>query len=697
MKSILRIATLSSIGIITAIGFLRSEPYSFRGKWVTPLTTIDTTAKPKRGLAKITKINPTTLQSALRSGVKDSTKLVFLLDTSGAFINQAECDAYGNVRFFIAQPGVYRIAQMSGTTVVHSQRTLLNSGLQLLRIPLINPSYATNSGLGESTYSRHTKRLAPMADGISMSLKHESSVGISSTSEEASDDVPVREFEDVTEMATPLSGVRAVAPGRSMTPPRSGVRADGLSTSKTKERIGAVIPDKEATEKAKAGVVTAGIWNDLENWERFNTTWKEPETSVAFWKWNLNNRRYAIEISDKDSKPAIDINVQLRNADGTVLWSAKTDNRGFADLWNAPFLANTKPETGSLWLFAQYGERPYTQLGKVSANGESRNSFRLDYLQETPKNVDVCFVVDATGSMGDEINYLKEELMELMMRSSEMTPCSDLRLSSVFYRDLDDDYTAIHAPFTARFEDAVGFVQSQSAGGGGDFPEAVDAGLDEALGKLEWSPKALARLCFLVLDAPPHEEKQAEIQRLTAAYAAKGIKIIPIAASGVDKPTEFLMKQMAALTEGEYIYITDHSGVGNSHIKPTGGESSVDLLKNQLEKVIRKYTENKDCSDSVKPYEPDPQTLIFGDDQIIIQSFPNPAYSFIDIHSNVTIQSVSVYALNGQLVKNIETVGDKRYRLDVRDIDKGLYILSVKTSGQVYTSKILILDSQRLD
>jgi hypothetical protein len=283
------------------------------------------------------------------------------------------------------------------------------------------------------------------------------------------------------------------------------------------------------------------------------------------------------------------------------------------------------------------------------------------------------------------------------MRSSEMTPCSDLRLSSVFYRDLHDDYTAIHAPFTARFEDAVGFVQSQSAGGGGDYPEAVDAGLNEALDKLEWSPKALARLCFLVLDAPPHEEKQAEIQRLTAAYAAKGIKIIPIAASGVDQPTEFLMKQMAALTEGDYIYITDHSGVGNSHIKPTGGESSVDLLKNQLEKVIRKYTENKDCSDSVKPYEPDPQTLIFGDDQIIIQSFPNPAYSFIDIHSNVTIQSVAVYALNGQIVKNIETVGDNRYRLDVRDIDKGLYILSVKTSGQVYTSKILILDSQRLD
>lgn len=682
MKSILRIATLNSIGIISAIGFLRSAPYSFRGKWVTPLTTVDSTAKLKPGLVKITKINHAALKSALRSGVKDSTRLVFLLDTAGTFINQSERDAFGNVRFFIAQPGVYRIAQISGATVVQSQRTLLNSGLQLLRIPLLASAYASNMDL-RSPLTRGVL----MEDGISMSHMHESSVGISDISDGAIDDISSREFEDVTEIATPLI---------KLTPPLSGVRADGLITSKTKERIGAVIPDKEMTEKAKAGVVTAGIWNDLENWERFNTTWKEPETAVAAWKWNLNKRRYAIEISDKNGKPAIDINIQLRNTDGSLLWSAKTDNRGFADLWNTPFLANTKPETASLLLFAQYGERPYTQLGKISANGESRNSFRLDFSQKTPKNVDVCFVVDATGSMGDEINYLKEELMELMMRSSEMIPCSKLRLSTVFYRDLHDEYTAIHAPFTARFEDAVGFVQSQSAGGGGDYPEAVDAGLNEALDKLEWSPKALTRLCFLVLDAPPHDEKQPEIQRLTAAYAAKGIKIIPIAASGVDKPTEFLMKQMAALTEGDYIYITDHSGVGNSHIKPTGGESSVDLLKNQLEKVIRKYTENKDCSDSVKPYEPDPQTLIFGDDQIIIQSFPNPAYSFIDIHSNVTILSVSVYALNGQLVKNIETVGDNRYRLDVRDIDKGMYILSVKTSGKVYTSKILILDSQRL-
>jgi hypothetical protein len=299
--------------------------------------------------------------------------------------------------------------------------------------------------------------------------------------------------------------------------------------------------------------------------------------------------------------------------------------------------------------------------------------------------------------MGDEINYLKEELMELMLRSSEMVPCSELRLSTVFYRDVHDAYTAIHAPFTSRFEDAVDFVHKQSAGGGGDYPEAVDAGLNESIEKLEWSSKALARLCFLVLDAPPHKEKKSEIERLTQEYAAKGIKIIPIVASGIDKPTEFLMKRMAAITSGDYIYITDHSGVGNSHIKPSGVKSDVDLLKNQLEKTIRKYTENKDCDQEAQPYNPDPNTVIFGDDQIIIQSFPNPATSFINIHSNTAINSLEVYALNGQLVKRIENIGADRYRLDVRAIAKGMYVLKVNTQNQQYSTKILILSSQGID
>jgi hypothetical protein len=101
---------------------------------------------------------------------------------------------------------------MSGNTLVKSQRTILNTGLQLLRIPLNTPTYARNWDFGTPLGSPTTRGAA--MDGISMSLKHESSVDMTSSSEETSDDIPTTEFEDVTEIAHPLSDVPAVAPGR---------------------------------------------------------------------------------------------------------------------------------------------------------------------------------------------------------------------------------------------------------------------------------------------------------------------------------------------------------------------------------------------------------------------------------------------------------------------------------------------------
>ena len=712
MKSLFSIATLSGIGILSALGFSTLNHPSFRGKWVTPQTTKDTSAgysvSAKTPSSSVHHINndipnshllgstdstkdsgktPHVNPKILNKKFKDSSKIIYLLDASNNIEDCSQSDAFGNVNFNIDKPGVYRIAKMNGSQVLWSKRALLNVGSNDLKLPA-DPFTYGNEALGIAAPLRR--------DGSRMYL--DMSVGAAPRTLEKR--APTRA---IMEAPAIVDSEISYAFGDGKASEEIAVEADEMTTtapemdSRTKDRVSVPREDKKMIEKGKAGVMTAGLWNDLENWDRFHKTLQEEKIHADQWNWKMDNRRYAIEITDKNGKPAMDVSLQLRNADGSIFWSTKTDNRGFAELWYAPFKPALSDLPHDFYLYAQYGERGYTKLGKVGSNGDVRNSFRINFEAPTPKNVDICFVVDATGSMGDEINYLKEELMELMLRSSEMVPCSELRLSTVFYRDVHDAYTAIHAPFTSRFEDAVDFVHKQSAGGGGDYPEAVDAGLNESIEKLEWSSKALARLCFLVLDAPPHKEKKSEIERLTQEYAAKGIKIIPIVASGVDKPTEFLMKRMAAITSGDYIYITDHSGVGNSHIKPSGVKSDVDLLKNQLEKTIRKYTENKDCDQEAQPYNPDPNTVIFGDDQIIIQSFPNPATSFINIHSNTTINSLEVYALNGQLVKRIENVGTDRYRLDVRAIAKGMYVLKVNTQNQQYSTKILILSSQGID
>ena len=68
--------------------------------------------------------------------------------------------------------------------------------------------------------------------------------------------------------------------------------------------------------------------------------------------------------------------------------------------------------------------------------------------------------------------------------------------------------------------------------------------------------------------------------------AAQGIRIIPVAASGVDKGTEFLLRFIDISTGGTYSFLTDDSGIGNSHIEPTVGSYQVELLNDLLGRLV---------------------------------------------------------------------------------------------------------------
>jgi hypothetical protein len=206
-------------------------------------------------------------------------------------------------------------------------------------------------------------------------------------------------------------------------------------------------------------------------------------------------------------------------------------------------------------------------------------------------------VVDATGSMGDEIQYLQAELGDVIARVKDSLASSTIRLGSVFYRDAGDEYVTRTSNFSANIGQTVDFIRRQQADGGGDFPEAVDQALAVAVNELAWSAQAKARLLFLILDAPPHENPEvlASLQRSIRQAAAQGIRVVPITASGIDKSTEYLMRSMALATNGTYVFLTDDSGVGGAHIKPTTDQFDVQLLNTLLVKLIAKYAHTANC------------------------------------------------------------------------------------------------------
>ena len=92
------------------------------------------------------------------------------------------------------------------------------------------------------------------------------------------------------------------------------------------------------------------------------------------------------------------------------------------------------------------------------------------------------------------------------------------------------------------------------------------------------------------------------MHQLILKAAAQGIRIIPIAASGIDKSTEYLMRAMALATNGTYLFLTDDSGVGNPHSKPTTDKYEVELLNSLLIKVISKFTQVNTCEEVGKAF-----------------------------------------------------------------------------------------------
>lgn len=337
----------------------------------------------------------------------------------------------------------------------------------------------------------------------------------------------------------------------------------------------------------QGGLVTAGEWNDLDNWDFYQKTlMKEPFKGFPD-DWQMyTNHRIAVAITAKN-KPAANATVTLFRND-TPIWTAKTDNLGRAELWVGAFQKEKELNTTLLRL------KVNEQWVSTATISESQvNRIALDEALPSPTNlVQIAFMVDATGSMGDELEFLKMDLKKVITEVQKTNNQLKISTATVFYRDEGDEYVVKHSPFTEDINQTTEFISQQRADGGGDFPEAVDKALVQ-LNQLQWQPEARTRIAFLVLDAPPHNKPAVinSIQYSVKTAAASGIKLIPVVASGIDKTTEFLMRFIAMYTNGTYVFITDHSGIGNKHLEPSVGEYQVEKLSDLMVRLIKKYSE----------------------------------------------------------------------------------------------------------
>ena len=207
--------------------------------------------------------------------------------------------------------------------------------------------------------------------------------------------------------------------------------------------------------------------------------------------------------------------------------------------------------------------------------------------------IQLMFVIDATGSMGDEMEYLKVELGDVIRRVVGDSDCK-IFLAFLFYRDDGDKEKFAYSDFAdvtepENYAKNSSLLMNQKASGGGDYPEALDEALEMAMGK-QWIDGG-TKIIFHLYDAPAHTTKSNKMRFEGAVVSAakKGIRICPVLASGANNLCEYLARQSAIYTGGTFVWITNDSGIGGDHYDPDVKNAVVEKLNDLLVRLINGY------------------------------------------------------------------------------------------------------------
>ena len=124
------------------------------------------------------------------------------------------------------------------------------------------------------------------------------------------------------------------------------------------------------------------------------------------------------------------------------------------------------------------------------------------------KDVDIVYLIDATGSMGHEIRAAKENVIKIFDKLTESNKGYNFRFGSVFYRDKIDvpSDKDEYFQFTDNMKDLQEKIGKVKAKGGGDTPEDWVGGYEIALNNMKWREDGI-KLIIHIADAGAHGKR----------------------------------------------------------------------------------------------------------------------------------------------------------------------------------------------
>ncbi|OUL98182.1 vWA domain-containing protein [Variovorax sp. JS1663] len=296
-------------------------------------------------------------------------------------------------------------------------------------------------------------------------------------------------------------------------------------------------------------IVTAGVVDDNADFSAYLQF--RQRTQVVHRARDVSER-YLLQVRNTRGAPVPDAEVAVQAPSGAAMW-ARTDAAGQA--WLHP---NAFDPSGSAVYEVAVRKNGRQGTSFLRRGQKSGVDLVLDAAPAGQRaRLDLVFLIDATGSMGDEIGKLKASLRSIAAEVARLPSRPDTCFGLVAYRDRGDEFLVRRHDFTSDLGAFQSVLDALQANGGGDYPEAMNEALNETVHRLSWRGNDTTRMVVLLADAPPHLDYGGpQYDEDMMAALGKGIKLFSVGASGLDKQGEYIQRQMAQYTGGRFVFLT---------------------------------------------------------------------------------------------------------------------------------------------
>jgi hypothetical protein len=314
--------------------------------------------------------------------------------------------------------------------------------------------------------------------------------------------------------------------------------------------------------------ITAAEWDDNQHFLTFGQYAAGVDPALAAATPLTSHDRVVIRVTAAEGKPVAGALVNVATA-GTSHLTAPTGSDG--RLLFFPSHDGVPTNTSDVTVTVHIDPTLEQSESFVRPLSEKLWDIRLTSMTgSAPQALDLALVLDATANMDTVLAYVANRLTMITAADTLVSNSIDAKFAAVLYRDEGDDYVTKSYDFSSDLSALSRSLRLETAAGGGDHPEAIEPALENLLA-LSWRAGVVAKLAFVVFDAPPHPEQYSALFDHVDAARRAGIRLYPIATrSAAD--VDYLARVTAQWTLARFVFTTRDNGLG------AGGVSVVERV-----------------------------------------------------------------------------------------------------------------------